>query len=115
MTGDTPFTHTLGRFAEECKPWLYRWFPELERANDPKWLGQLDSLLSDAKTSQKEPDEAVNVWLKWIQEPGILGLRANYEIGQIPRDDHEVKDPVEELVVMRGTDEGIIMIETPED
>lgn len=34
MTGDSPFTHQLGRFAAECKPWLYRWFPEIEHQSN---------------------------------------------------------------------------------
>ena len=29
MTNDQPFTHKLPRFADECNPWLLRWFPEL--------------------------------------------------------------------------------------
>lgn len=33
MTGDDGvMTHQLGRFSEECKPWLLKWFPELAEA-----------------------------------------------------------------------------------
>ncbi len=30
MTNDEPFTHQLPRFADECKPWILQWFPELQ-------------------------------------------------------------------------------------
>ena len=33
MTDDLPFTHQLGRFAEECKPWIYQWHPEIIEAD----------------------------------------------------------------------------------
>lgn len=36
MTNDLPFTHQLGRFAEECKPWIYQWHPEIIKAD--KWI-----------------------------------------------------------------------------
>jgi len=29
MTNDSNFTHQLGRVLEECKPYLLKWFPEL--------------------------------------------------------------------------------------
>lgn len=31
MTNDQPWSHMVGRFAIECKPWLLRWFPELAK------------------------------------------------------------------------------------
>ena len=33
MTNDLPFTHQLGRFAEECKLWIYQWHPEIIEAD----------------------------------------------------------------------------------
>jgi len=42
MTDDQPFTHQLGRFAEECKlveeckQWIYQWHPEIIEAD--KWI-----------------------------------------------------------------------------
>lgn len=111
MTNNQPFTHQLGRFAEECKPWLFQWFPELEKLKDPQWLTRLDELIESSKHhANKTPDTAIEMWLKWIQEPGTLGLKSEYEIDQIPRDDHDIKNPYDELVVMRGTDEGILII-----
>lgn len=116
MTNDSPMTHQLGRFAEECKPWLYRWFPELQKAEEPKWLARFDTLIEDSKHHESETIEsAIETWLKWIQEPGTLGLKSEYEIGTIPMDDHERKNPYDELVIERGTDEGIIPIVVDDD
>jgi hypothetical protein len=36
MTDDQPFTHQLGRFEVECKPWIYQWHPEIIEAD--KWI-----------------------------------------------------------------------------
>jgi hypothetical protein len=97
MTGDSVYTHQLGRFSDECKPWLYRWFPELKRAEAS--LPWFDTLMTVSETEQ-----AIDFWV------AQLGLPAGYEVGTIPADDHERKDPYDELVAMRGTDEGIIIL-----
>ncbi len=41
MTNDSPFIHQLHRFADECKPWLLRWYPELSHIS----TGSLDELI----------------------------------------------------------------------
>lgn len=100
MTSDEPFTHQLGRFGEECKPWLLRWFPELSQAvND-----DLDLAMSGPAGKVA----GVEQWLLDLQT--IAGLRPEYDVPRIPADDHERKDPIDELVAMRGTDEGIIVV-----
>ena len=91
MTEDSPFTHQLPRFAEECKPWLLRWFPELQEITD-----QIE-LKCDAGCVQE------------AQNAIISRFGPTMEIGRIPRDDHEIKDPYDELVIMRGSDEGIVI------
>jgi hypothetical protein len=96
MTDDSPFTHQLGRFAEECKPWLLRWFPDLQAVGDSV-VQQLDER-SDKVGFEKLiaaiiPDE----------------IR---DVPKIPRDDHVVKNPIDELVEMRGTDEGIVTFQS---
>jgi len=104
MTGDSPFTHQLGRFADECKPWLFRWFPELKMANAA--LPKLDEWIKIDKTGTKE--EGVKMWLAELKllAPNI---KDTYQIGRIPMDDHDKKHPYDELVIMRGTDEGIVV------
>ncbi len=109
MTDDQPFTHQLPRFSDECKPWLLRWFPELAKANDH--LPILDKLLEAARAvgqPKKAIENAVNDWLTRVTRE--LHLKKTYDVPKIPRDDHDVKDPFDELVVMRGTDEGITIV-----
>lgn len=103
MTNDTPFTHQLGRFADECKPWLLRWFPK---------LAELDADV-DAMCEAKydSPQIAEDFF-----ESAMIGFAAKigqseFDVPRIPRDDHEVKHPFDELVAMRGTDEGIAIVE----
>lgn len=49
----------------------------------------------------------------WLTNLEINGLKPFYDVPRIPRYDHEQKNPFDELVEMRGTDEGIIIV-TPE-
>ena len=104
MTNDKPFTHQLGRFAEECKPWLYRWFPELQsvEADVVEFCNKLTDL-----TNEKRP-AAITGFMWGLGER--LG-KHHFEIGQIPKDDHDVKHPYDELVSELGTDENIIAVE----
>lgn len=104
MTNDEPFTHQLPRFAEECKPWLLRWFPELSQAK----VEDLDLALSVPGVS---PLDAIEKWLLDLQT--VAGLKAMYDVPRIPADDHDRKNPLAELVEMRGSTEGIIVIEAP--
>lgn len=104
MTGDSAFTHQLGRFADECKPWLLQWFPELEM--DAESLPHLDRLISEAPTDRTSSQ--INAWLAWAE--ARYSLKPTYSIGQIPHDDHERKHPYDELVAMRGTDDGIVVV-----
>jgi hypothetical protein len=36
MADDLPFTWQLGQFVEECKPYIYKWHPEIIEAD--KWI-----------------------------------------------------------------------------
>ena len=100
LTGERPFTHQIPRFMQECSPWLLRWHPELEVANNC-----LDAL--EGLKRVHEPREAVSQWLAKLELP------AEYEVSTIPLDDHERKHPYDELVAMRGSDEGIVVVKTP--
>lgn len=113
MTEDSPFTHQLGRFAEECKPWLLKWFPELEVAGSVKNIARLDELGENAKARGESYESALQMWLKWMAEPGTAGLKESYEVQRIPWDGHKAKDPIAELVEMRGgKTDGIAVLET---
>lgn len=103
MTNDSPYTHQLGRFAVECKPWLYRWFPELLFGESS--LEKLDEFLSF--TADKS--EAIQAWL---DELPLLqpALKETYDVPRIPQDDHERKDPLGELAAMRP-DANVVVVE----
>ena len=92
MTDDQPCTHQLPRFADECKPWLLRMYPQLADADD-----EIDK--------ECEAGRAQAVMKSMVDRFG-----ATLEIHKVPRDDHERKNPYDELVAMRGTDEGIILL-----
>lgn len=103
MTSDEPFTHQLGRFAEECKPWLLRWFPE---------LAQADGLLSemDSQIESHGPEIGIKAWVDRLLAT-YPALKREYDVPKIPADDHEVKDPYIELAAMRGGTDGIVVID----
>jgi hypothetical protein len=115
MTIDEPFTHQLPRFAEECKPWLLRWFPELAECGTPLNLARLTELIDGAEQRGEPPSVALDMWLRWMSETGTCpGIKSEYDVPRIPADDHERKHPYDEMVAMRGTDEGIIVVEPPD-
>jgi hypothetical protein len=91
MTGDDPFTHQLGRFAEECKPWLLHWLPELAAAGTQEQMGRLDALLDATGRNDGSCQE-------WIDQ---LGLKATYQVPCIPKGDHQRINPIEELLSVR--------------
>lgn len=101
VTRDEPFTHQLPRFAEECGPWLLRWFPEL--ANADALLPLLDEAIR-----KLGPERGCEFWLDG------LTFERFYDVPRIPADDHERKHPYDELVAMRGTDEGVVVVSPPD-
>jgi hypothetical protein len=109
MTDDQPFTHQLGRFGEECKPWLYRWFPELEGCETETRLKYLDRHIEAAGS---KPDVGIDIWVTFLKTV-IPTLKDSYDVPRIPRDDHTFKDPVEELREM-APHAKIIVAKTPE-
>ena len=107
MTGDNLFTHQLPRASRECCPWLIRWFPELKPTLTAG--GKLDEWLAKSPTC---PQEGIIMWLAELRMM-FPKIKDEYIIGQIPQDDHDRKDPYDELVQMRGTDEGIVLLNMP--
>jgi len=54
-------------------------------------------------------DLAITNWVDWL---GLeFKIKDFYDVPKMPHDDHEVKHPYDELVAMRGTDEGIVVIQ----
>lgn len=112
MTSDNLFTHQLPRAVKECTPWLLRWFPELNSPEIQFELGRL-TLMLDTPCGKSSPEHLITGWISEIVTKGIV--QETYEVQPIPRDDHEYKDPYDELVEIRGTDEGIILIQKEEE
>ncbi len=102
MTRDTPYTHQLGRFNEECKPWLIRWFPELQP------MLACGTLLDNWVVKSDTVETAIFYWLAELRLM-FPDIKDYYDVPQIPQDDHERKHPYDELVEIRGADEGIII------
>lgn len=90
MTSDSPFTHQLGRFAEECKPWLLRWFPELGLPDTA--IALLRSMIEESPS----PEAGVAGWMISIKD--ALGLKDEYEVPKIPAYNHLRINPVGELL-----------------
>ena len=108
MTSDSPYTHQLGRFAAECKPWLLRWFPELEGVQAA--LPLLNTMLGPQELrTGASVRQACSAWLRDLC--AATNVRPEYDVPKIPADAHERKDPIEELVAMRGSAEGIIVVD----
>lgn len=81
MTNDNPFTHQLGRFGEECKPWLLRWYPQLALA---------DAALVDLDRRIKYHGKVIiETWLTELE----MDLGSTFDIGRIPWHYHEKKRP----------------------
>lgn len=105
MTNDTPYTHQLPRFGEECKPWLFRWFPELACISNEPALAKLDDWLE----SSHEAGMGISLWL--VEQKAMFpAVKDVYDVPRIPADDHQAKHPHAELVEMLGSDEGVIVV-----
>lgn len=109
MTGEPPHGHQLGRFADECNPWLLRWYPELDHPQ--LTVIALGSLLLMLETDrQTEPAELLIAgWIECLVASGLC--KEDYAIGQIPMDDHDSIPSYDELVAIRGSDEGVIVLD----
>lgn len=106
MTNDSPMTHQLPRFANECKPWLLRWFPELAACGAQSALDSLDKWLKADRTGGSE---AIEMWLA-EQQMMFPELKLQYDVPRIPQDAHTQRDAIEELVEILGTEEGLVVV-----
>jgi len=88
LTNDTLYTHQLPRAARECKPYLLRQYPELknislENVNTDNWK----QILSELESAHG----------------------AVLDCEQIPRDGHDYRGPIEELLDMVGKDKVVVI------
>lgn len=94
MTDDSPFTHQLGRFSDECKPHILAWFPEIAVAG--VCLDKLDAWLKSAPTC---PSEGIKMWLAELKMM-FPEIKDEYEVPKIPKEYHTPKNPISELAEM---------------
>lgn len=106
MCGEDVYTHQLGRFADECRSYILRQYPQLAIAKEK--LTTLDVLLSQ----HSNPREACAEFIAWLKKE--FELLPQYELRPIPKDDHTTIDPRQELEEMVGK-EKVISINLPEN
>lgn len=95
MCGENVWTHQLGRFADECRPYILRQHPQLDIAKSN--LDTLDTLL--AKSSRNK-QAACQEYISWLRKE--FELLPQYELRPIPKDDHTSIEPQKELEEMVG-------------
>jgi hypothetical protein len=95
MTSDNLYTHQLPRASRECEPWLLRWFPELAGAKQP------------LETAIEAGGNVVD-WLDAVRA-ACPTIQDAYDVPRIPRDDHDVIDPVQEAIDIIGPDKVIVI------
>jgi hypothetical protein len=88
MTGDSLFTHQLGRASDECKSYLLMQFPQ---------LGNVDA------------STAVDDWEEWLNKQ-VLKYGKFLDVEPIPKSVHTAKDPLIELAEMVGDRSRIVPI-----
>lgn len=96
MTDDQPFTHQLGRFAEECKQWIYQWHPEIIEA---------DKLIENKLIEKCEAED-----VKACQTAMLAKFGETITLQKVPQSYHEIKNATDELFEM-GEKNGIKIVE----
>lgn len=86
----------MGRFAEECKQWIYQWHPEIIKAD--KWI--------ENKLIEKCEVEDV----KACQTAMLAKFGETITLQKIPQGYHDFKNPIDELFEV-GEKNGIKIVE----
>ena len=89
MTGDSLATNQLRRASGECKPYLFAQFPQLMEVN----------------TTEVNAEN----YKQWLADQ-VVKYGEMFAVKPIPKNAHEIMDPVTELVEMVGGTERIIVI-----
>lgn len=98
MTRDDLYTHQLPRAWRECQPYLERRFPQLAALKP-----EIEALME--RTGREQAPAVVRAWTRErAAEHGEY-----FDVEEIPRDDHERRDPVEELREMAPQAEVIVV------
>lgn len=98
LTGCNLFTHQIPRACEACASYLIQTFPELSKAGEPSNLAKLDAHLNYAKARNREASCECALWVKWMCEPDMCGLKKEYELAPLPQGQYESKNPLLEAI-----------------
>ena len=103
MSGESLFTHQLGRVVKECAPYLLKQFPGLDSPQMQFALGELVEMLK-TPSGKKDPEKLVTEWMSKVisGKYGInLPLCGEYknmlDVERLQPDVHERIDPKSEL------------------
>lgn len=107
MTGEDIAQHQVPRAMLECQPYLLKQFPQLATPEMDLAVAELKEMI---KTRNKEID-AKELVLGWLAKQ-VAKYGEMFAVKSIPNGAHEYKDPVTELVEMRGDPEKVIGIGT---
>lgn len=94
MTGDSPFTHQLPRFADECRPWLLAQFPRLAELTD--------QVIEACSADWRDKTHFSSFIDGMIQGMGERIGQHEFEIPKCCVHNHAANNPVEELAEMMG-------------
>lgn len=99
MTGESLYTHALIRVRKEIKPYIIDWYPELDYSDDQMEAGC----------------KKYGGWLEFLR--ALENLHGKTRIlWPIPMDDHDVIDPMQELIDLRGgNEENIIIVDISDE
>lgn len=103
LSGGPVWTHQIPRVADQAKPYLVEQFPDLAAIEVPDWSAMEDWNEIGHRTK-------VHRIGKWLEEIAIEhgGSRM---VRPLSADAVESKDPIAELVEMRGGPENILVVE----
>lgn len=101
MCGEDVWTHQLGRFADECRPYILKQYPQLDAAK--KNLAMLDLFIE--KNENKRA--ACEKYIKWLRQK--FELLPYYDLHPIPKDDHTSIHPQKEIEDMVGKEKVVVV------
>ena len=108
LTGDSLYTHQLGRACEEVEPWLRTQFPQL-MADEPT-MAQMLAVFQDTLEAAPTAAYKEHICTDFVEQVrerfGLPVMLPVYEMGE---DMHLHIDPVEELKSMVGDDQVLVV------
>jgi len=118
MTGESLFTHQLGRASDACKPELLRQFPILDSGEMQFALGRL-ILLLDSEVTKGHESALIDGWLMELTCPngyasikGKQGVvfRRELNVSPLPSGAYDAREPIGELADMMPDKSTLIVV-----